>query len=523
MIGKTEVITDNLNPVFVRSVTIDYFFEERQEIRFAVYDIDDFNATASPEQNLLGHVDLYVHDIVTAPDSKLTRPIKNPFAPNERLGDLVVTGEEKKRGSSEVYRVLFEGESLEPEYVFYRLNRIGVGKSYIPIVESETCRKHKGTNKHVFKEITVYKSELLGSNENRKAMIEVFKWSRNGNHTSLGKYEFEITELMEKIPLQFGKAIVRAVKFDQSISYTFLDYILGGLEISLILAIDFTGSNGDPSDASSYHHFDPAKNQYLQAISSVGQILENYDSDKLFTVLGFGASIPGTLSNTSHCFALNGNIFSPEVPLLQGVVNTYKQVLSKLTFSGPTYFSGIINYVNRMIEYETIHRGQSKYYILLLMTDGIINDMQETVDQIVRASSLPLSIIIVGIGESDFSAMNVLDADEVPLYSQSLGKKMERDIVQFVPFLKFRKYPVELAKETLEEVPRQLLSYMRSKGIEPPKEGKAKIQKEIFFIEDRRQLTSQLVDMGYDLEKIDAILDKGLPEASVEAFIGFAN
>jgi hypothetical protein len=38
----------------------------------------------------------------------------------------------------------------------------------------------------------------------------------------------------------------------------------------------------------------------------------------------------------------------------------------------------------------------------LILTDGIINDMQKTIDEIVRGSDLPLSIIIVGVGEADF-------------------------------------------------------------------------------------------------------------------------
>ena len=66
---------------------------------------------------------------------------------------------------------------------------------------------------------------------------------------------------------------------------------------------------------------------------------------------------------------------------------------------------------------------------------------------------MPLSIIIVGVGQADFSAMDELDADEVPLYSQYYKKQMAADIVQFVPFRDFAHNPMQLAKETLEEVP----------------------------------------------------------------------
>lgn len=53
----------------------------------------------------------------------------------------------------------------------------------------------------------------------------------------------------------------------------------------------------------------------------------------------------------------------------------------------------------------------------MIITDGIINDMNDTIDQIVRGSSLPLSIIIVGVGDADFTSMDRLDADDEPLFS----------------------------------------------------------------------------------------------------------
>jgi Mg-chelatase subunit ChlD len=43
----------------------------------------------------------------------------------------------------------------------------------------------------------------------------------------------------------------------------------------------------------------------------------------------------------------------------------------------------------------------STYYVLLVITDGRINDYQDTVDLIVKASTLPLSILFVGVGDGD--------------------------------------------------------------------------------------------------------------------------
>ena len=46
------------------------------------------------------------------------------------------------------------------------------------------------------------------------------------------------------------------------------------------------------------------------------------------------------------------------------------------------------------------------------MTDGAITDFDQTVYAIVQASKLPLSIIVVGVGNHDFDAMEALDADK---------------------------------------------------------------------------------------------------------------
>jgi hypothetical protein len=91
---------------------------------------------------------------------------------------------------------------------------------------------------------------------------------------------------------------------------------------------------------------------------------------------------------------------------------------------------------------------------------------------IVEASTLPMSIVIVGIGNADFTGMDKLDADDAAL--QSVGRKAARDIVQFVNFQKLLdRNPATasylLAKEILTEVPSQLISYMKANGIAPRK------------------------------------------------------
>lgn len=46
-----------------------------------------------------------------------------------------------------------------------------------------------------------------------------------------------------------------------------------------------------------------------------------------------------------------------------------------------------------------------KYTICLILTDGVINDLDRTIDEVIKGSLLPISIIIVGIGLADFDQM----------------------------------------------------------------------------------------------------------------------
>jgi hypothetical protein len=107
----------------------------------------------------------------------------------------------------------------------------------------------------------------------------------------------------------------------------------------------------------------------------------------------------------------------------------------------------------------------------MILTDGVIDDLQETIDALVEASFQPLSIIIIGIGDADFKKMEILDGDMVPLVSSS-GKKRTRDLVQFVPFNKFQNDEYKLSTQVLEEIPRQIVEYYKQNNLNPKKIAK---------------------------------------------------
>ncbi|MPC79078.1 Copine-4 [Portunus trituberculatus] len=81
----------------------------------------------------------------------------------------------------------------------------------------------------------------------------------------------------------------------------------------------FTASNGDPKSSQSLHFIhSQTPNQYVRAITSVGEIIEDYDTDKFFPVLGFGARMPPDYTQVSHEFFVNGDPSNPFCHRVQG-------------------------------------------------------------------------------------------------------------------------------------------------------------------------------------------------------------
>jgi hypothetical protein len=258
--------------------------------------------------------------------------------------------------------------------------------------------------------------------------------------------------------------------------HSFLEYLTGGLSLSLTVAVDFTGSNGNPSSPSSLHFLDPRPgaplNPYAAAIASVGAVVGPYDTDGGFAAFGFGGSVDGGRT-TSHCFPLSLNPAAIEVPGVQGLLSAYANALRFVGLSGPTLFSPIIR--QAMAQARSggpASQHMQRYSVLLLLTDGQCNDADDTVDAIVEAANthVPLSIIIIGVGNADFSAMEMLDGDGDGRLKNRAGHRASRDLVQFVPFNKYSSLNdggVALAAEVLAELPDQVTSFFTSLGIVP--------------------------------------------------------
>uniref|UniRef100_A0A8C4ZAD5 Copine Va n=1 Tax=Gadus morhua TaxID=8049 RepID=A0A8C4ZAD5_GADMO len=441
LFGRTEVIDNTLNPDFVRKYILDYFFEEKQNLRFDVYDIDSKSPDLA-KHDFLGQVYCTLGEIVGSPDCATMKFCANKL--------------DKKD---------FFGKS-DPFMVFYRSNEDG---TFTICHKTEVV---KNTLNPLWQPFSIPVRALCNGDYDRHDFIGEFTTSykelcRGQNQHNV----YEVVNVKKKIKKKryINSGTVSMLSFSVESEHTFLDYIKGGTQIHFTVAIDFTASNGNPSQSTSLHYMNPYQmNAYAMALKAVGEIIQDYDSDKMFPALGFGAKLPPD-GRVSHEFPLNGNIENPYCNGMEGILEAYHQSLKTVQLYGPTNFAPIVNHVAR---YAAAVQDGSQYFVLLIITDGVISDMAQTKEAIVNAAKLPMSIIIVGVGQAEFDAMVELDGDDIRISSR--GKLAERDIVQFVPFRDYMDRTgnhvlsmARLAKDVLAEIPDQLILYMKSRGIKP--------------------------------------------------------
>ena len=480
--GRTEKITDSLSPAWLKKFVIDYKFEQRQMLKFAVYDVDSSSSNLS-DHDFLGHVEVSLAEIVAAQSKGFSRNL------NGKGGAIQILSEEVSNNKDEV-TFTFTASNLDKKDLF------GKSDPYLEISRSTESNKDVVVHRTEvimsnlnprWKQFTIPVRNLCAGDDQRSLKFSVYDWDRGGSHDFIGSFHTTLERLKQGPGPQNqydcihqDKQRKKGTKYKNSgmvileqISVvtvpSFLDYIQGGTQVNFTLAVDFTGSNGNPADPRSLHYKDPSgrPNQYVTAISAVGEIVQDYDSDKMFPALGFGARVPPSWE-VSHEFYLN---LSPESPFcagLAGVLAAYNNALHNVQLYGPTNFSPVINHVAK---FARAYRGDpTNYFVLLIITDGIITDLEETKRAIISASELPLSLIIVGVGDEDFTDMNALDSDDRLLRSGGLVAK--RDIVQFVEMKQFvlggGTWNKELlARSVLAEVPNQLASYMKMQSFNP--------------------------------------------------------
>jgi len=240
----------------------------------------------------------------------------------------------------------------------------------------------------------------------------------------------------------------------------FIDLVENGLQIKLSFAIDFTNSNLVYTNPNSLHYIGNHEklNPYENCLRCFGELISSYDFNHKIALHGFGAIIPST-GDTSHCFPIS----LTKDPIANGIeeaIKQYREALPKITLDGPTYLFPVFKENLDMLK-DDDDCPTSIYHILVIITDGNNNDIDEMVRQLIKSERYPISVCIIGVGDENFSRMLQMDSRTKPLEDKD-GYKSERDMCQFVRYNDFKDRPDKMTEYMLNIIPSQVEAYYRA-------------------------------------------------------------
>lgn len=105
---------------------------------------------------------------------------------------------------------------------------------------------------------------------------------------------------------------------------------------------------------------------------------------------------------------------------LEDVLATYRALAPAVALAGPTTFGPLIRQAMKIVK-----NSGCQYHILVIVADGQVTRPSgthpdessehelDTVSAIVEACALPLSIVMVGVGDGPWDVMNAFD-DRIP-------------------------------------------------------------------------------------------------------------
>uniref|UniRef100_A0A8C9C0F7 C2 domain-containing protein n=1 Tax=Phocoena sinus TaxID=42100 RepID=A0A8C9C0F7_PHOSS len=319
-VDRTEVIRTCINP-------------EVQHLWFEVHDISS-NHDGPKEADFLGGMECTLGQIVS--QRKLSKCLLKHRNMAGKSSITVIA--EELSGNHDYIELAFNSRKLDDQDFFSKsdsfLEIFRMNDDATPQLVHRTEVVMNNLSP-AWKSFKVSVNSPCSGDRNHQLTCIVWDWDSHGRHDFIGEFTSTFKEMrgvmegkQKKNYKNSGIVILNQCKIHKM--HSFLDYIMGGCHIQFTVAIDSTASNGDLRNSCSLpyiHRCQP--NEYLKALVAVGEICQDYDSDKMFLAFGFGARILPEY-RVSHDFAINFNEDNPECAGIQGVVEAYQSCLPKL-------------------------------------------------------------------------------------------------------------------------------------------------------------------------------------------------
>ena len=301
-LGHTSVVRDSQNPEWPDHLIINYHFESTQKLTIKCYDQDDKAPLDQYEKHdFIGEMSFTLSSLMCAKG----QTYQSKWI-NGKPGTLFIHAE-SVANTRDIFDVTFSAKNLTnldgvmgKSDPFINIRRLREDGQYQLIWKNEPIMNNLNP---VFPSVRIPLVTLCNGDIERPLIIEFMDFEKTGLHKPMGIVRTTVKDILDNAGKPFdiidetlkgtssgtvfkkpyinsGQLLCTNVKIE--IHPTFADFILGGCEVSAIVAVDYTGSNGDPQQASSLHHISSQKNQYQQAIESIGEVIEPYDTDKMF-------------------------------------------------------------------------------------------------------------------------------------------------------------------------------------------------------------------------------------------------
>jgi len=166
-------------------------------------------------------------------------------------------------------------------------------------------------------------------------------------------------------------------------------------------------------------------NTFKSIIKSFGDIIEQYDHQKLLSASGFGAIFPDNESTDYYELNKSNKYFEN----IEELIESYEQILKSVKPIPKCKSLKNVNFeptINRTLEWiEQIQKNERDkdldYFILLIITSEVNCEMLKTLDLVIdKTYSKPISIVVI-----DVNNVNLNEKIEDFIYGLTHKKKVD--------------------------------------------------------------------------------------------------
>ena len=250
------------------------------------------------------------------------------------------------------------------------------------------------------------------------------------------------------------------------------------VELVPIVGIDFSMSNLTFDERKCIHSNNEEKpNEYRNLLQALSKAFKLISATALF--YGFGANSVTKVTEVSDLFVGTGDLLNPIV-MLESLEKKYYECLTKVELNLPVKFASLISKAvefgakaaqNFLSEQNQQNQGAQNdggsaltYFVVYIFATGIIDDLDESIAELAKVISLPISIVIVQL-KNDGLQSNDMDVGKLEQKCEFLFQKANRRFLKVIKYadLGFKQSGAESAMEKMtESIPFEVEQYYDS-------------------------------------------------------------